>query len=459
MTGALAGSFRDPAGCMFSRQGTLFRQVNRGYRESFERLGTSGLYSELVGRGLLISHEETDEPPAEPALSYKVIRPRAIPFVSYPYEWCFGQLQAAALATLAIQKAALDRGMSLKDASAYNVQFLEGKPIFIDTLSFEADVPGRPWIAYGQFCRHFLAPLLLMSHGHAGHGLLSRIHLDGVPLDLASSMLPLRTRFRFSTLVHVHLHAWLQGRAAAKPSAERLPGRHALRGLIDSLEGAVSGLSLRPGRSTWAGYYADTNYSPRAFAGKRELVARMLARAGTPRVIWDLGANTGAFSRLAAARGGLILAFDLDPLAVEANWREVVRNGEKSILPLVMDLANPSPGTGWENAERMSLAERGPADAVLALALIHHLAIGNNLPFARIAGFLAGLGRFLLLEFVPAGDSQVRRLLATRRDGAPGYTREAFEAAFLSRFDLVERADIGESDRSLYLFERKPGLP
>lgn len=444
---------------MFSRHGILYRQVNRSYRESFERLGTSGLYAALVGQGLLVPHEETDEPPADPALGYKVLRPRAIPFISYPYEWCFGQLKAAALATLAIQEKAMKRGMSLKDASAYNVQFLDGRPIFIDTLSFEPHQEGRPWIAYGQFCRHFLAPLLLMSHGHAGLGLLSRIHIDGIPLDLASSLLPFRTRFRFSALVHIHLHAWMQARVASKPAAGRLSGKHALQGLIDNLRGAISSLSLRERHSTWAGYYADTNYSERAFASKRDLVARMLDRAGNPGTIWDLGANTGAFSRLAAARGCLVLAFDQDPVAVEANYREAVRSGERNILPLVMDLANPSPGTGWENSERMSLAERGPADVVLALALIHHLAIGNNLPFARIADFLAGLGRFALVEFVPMGDSQVRRLLATRRDDFPGYTREDFEAAFRPRFTLAARHDIEASERSLYLFERKADLP
>lgn len=462
MTGVLAGSFRDRAGCVFSRQGVLFRQVNHVYRETFDRLGTSGLYSALVGQGLLVPHEETDEPPVDPALGYKVIRPRAIPFISYPYEWCFSQLKAAALATLAIQKAALDRGMSLKDASAFNVQFLDGKPIFIDTLSFEAHLEGRPWIAYGQFCRHFLAPLLLMSHGHAGLGLLSRIHLDGVPLNLASSLLPLRTRFRFSSLVHIHLHAWMQSRAASRPASARLPGRNALRGLIDSLEGAVSGLSLRQSHSTWSGYYGDTNYSERAFAGKRDLVGRLLERTGASgpsRSVWDLGANTGAFSRLAAARGNRVLSFDQDPIAVEANYREAVRNGEKDILPLVMDLTNPTPGTGWENTERMSLSERGPADVVLALALIHHLAIGNNLPFGRIAGFLSRLGRFVLVEFVPPEDSQVRRLLATRRDGIPGYGRDAFEAAFRAHFTLIERADIEDTGRSLYLFERKPDRP
>jgi hypothetical protein len=421
---------------------------------------TSGLYEELAGQGLLIRHEEAVVPLEEPLSGYKILRPQAVPFISYPYEWCFSQLKAAALATLAIQKAAMARGMSLKDASAYNIQFLDGKPVFIDTLSFEAHVEGRPWIAYRQFCRHFLAPLLLMRHGHAGHGQLSRIHLDGIPLDVASSMLPIRTWFRFSSLVHIHLHAWMQARAAKVPAdaLARKSGKNALPGLLDNLEAAVAGLSLPKRPSTWAGYYSETNYTPRAFACKKELVASLIAKTGArlpgvQPVVWDLGANTGVFSRLAVAQGMRTVAFDLDPAAVELNYREAVRKEESNLLPLVMDLTNPSPGIGWRNQERMSVSDRGPADIVMALALIHHLAIGNNLPFDRIVRFLADLGRFILIEFVPGSDSQVKRQLATRRGAFPEYTREAFESAFRSAFTLVERADIEDSERSLYLFE------
>lgn len=492
-------SFRDPDGFVFPRGGTVFRQVNQSGRESFDRLIASGLYEELAGSGRLIRHEEVGEPPEDPATGWKVIRPEPVPFVSYPYEWCFGQLRQAALLTLSIQKAAMERGLSLKDASAFNVQFLRGRPVFIDTLSFEPHVPGRPWIAYRQFCQHFLAPLLLMRHGHPAHGLLSRVHLDGIPLDLASAMLPLRTRLSFSTLVHIHLHAWAQTRKAAAPAATtkagtstaaaagaakaatagtaaetgsagpaKRAGDHALRGLIDSLEGAVRGLEPPGMRSVWAGYYAETNYSERAFASKRDLVGRLLDKAApdrtapakaAPRTVWDLGANTGVFSRLAAERGMAVVAFDLDPVAVELNHRETVRKEGTDILPLVMDLANPSPGLGWNHAERLSLKDRGPADAVLALALVHHLAIGNNLPFDRIAAFLADLGPFLILEFAPREDSQVRRMLASRRSDSPGYTREAFEAAFLARFRLVERADVEDSLRTLYLFEKRTGRP
>ena len=206
-TGILPGSFRDPSGFLFRRGGTLYRQVNRVYREDYDLLLSSGLYDELAEAGLLVRHVTADIEPFIPDRSYLVIKPEEVGFISYPYEWCFSQLRDAALATLEIQKKAIDRGMSLKDASAYNIQFVRGRPTLIDTLSFEKYPEGRPWVAYSQFCRHFLAPLYLMSRKDVRLSSLLRVNIDGIPLDLASGLLPFRTRFRLPALLHIHLHA------------------------------------------------------------------------------------------------------------------------------------------------------------------------------------------------------------------------------------------------------------
>jgi hypothetical protein len=191
----LVSSFRDPSGFLFIREGILYRQVNQVYREDYSRLMDSGLYEKLVKNGLLITHAETDIQPADGVLSYKVICPERVPFISYPYEWSFGQLQDAALATLSIQRRALKLGMSLKDASAYNIQFPKGKAMLIDTLSFEQYQEGEPWVAYRQFCQHFLAPLALMAYKDVRLNQLLRIYIDGIPLDLASKLLPRSTRW------------------------------------------------------------------------------------------------------------------------------------------------------------------------------------------------------------------------------------------------------------------------
>jgi hypothetical protein len=444
------GSFRDPSGFVFRADGVLYRQVNPCYRDDYDHLVSSGLAARLMDRGLLIQHEEVPAP-SRAAVGYKWIRPEQVPFISYPYEWSFSQLRDAALLTLRVQSAALKHGMSLKDASAYNVQFGRGKPVLIDTLSFERYVEGRPWVAYRQFCQHFLAPLALMAYQDVRLGQLFRVFIDGVPLDLAAGLLPLRTRAKPSLAIHLHLHARLQksysGRAAITGRASVNAAR--LTSLLQTLATTIGDLRWKPAGTEWADYYSDTNYSNSALDEKARLVSQVLDRL-QPATVWDLGANTGRFSRLASARGIAVVAFDLDAAAVERNYSECVSAGDVHLLPLVLDLSNPSPNLGWASSERLSLQSRGPADLVLALALIHHLAIGNNVPFWKIAEFLSGLCANLLIEFVPKSDSQVQRLLASRPDVFDDYTQHAFEHAFESHFSIVTTAPIAGTSRILY---------
>ena len=453
---ALPSSFRDPSGFVFVLDGVVHRQVNDSFRAQFDALHTSGLYDALVGDGLLIPHDEVDPALAPvPADAYKVLRPEPVDFISYPYEWCPGQLRAAALTTIRAQRIALDHGMSLRDASAYNVQFHRGRPVLIDTLSFEPLPEGRPWVAYRQFCQHFLAPLALIAAHGPQPGRLSQLHLDGLPLDLVSALLPARTRLKPGLLTHIHVHAKSQRRYADRPEAVQSSTRtfslQAFRGLVESLASNVASLSWELERTTWSDYYAEAgHYTDEAMADKERLVAQMLDQVAPARV-WDLGANTGRFSRVAAARGVPSVAFDVDHGAVEANWRAVETSGETNVLPLVMDLTNPSPALGWAHEERMSLAERGPVDLALALALVHHLAIGNNVPLEMVARFFARIARRLVIEFVLKSDPKVALLLASREDIFPHYTQDGFERAFSTAFTIDQREPIGGSERTLYL--------
>jgi ribosomal protein L11 methylase PrmA len=449
-------SFRDRSGFLFIRDGKLYRQVNRGYQPDYDLLLSSGMYQELVERGLLVPHTEVGEAPAEPGLAYKVLEPERIPFISYPYEWCFGQLKRAALATLEIQKRALPRGLSLKDASAYNIQFRGSRPVLIDTLSFERFVEDRPWVAYRQFCQHFLAPLALMAFVDVRLSQLLRVHIDGIPLDLASRLLPARTRLNPALALHLHLHAGAQRRyadATASPSRGRMT-RVGHIGLIENLEAAVRGLRWEPRGTAWQSYYEETNYSAGGLEHKLALTESFLKQA-QPRSVWDLGANTGMFSRIASRQGAYTLSIDSDPGAVELNDRACVQEDERALLPLLIDLTNPSPALGWQNEERMSLRERGPADALLALALVHHLAIANNTPLPDIAAWFSRLTRWLILEFVPKDDSQVQRLLSFRADIFDDYHEAGLEKAFAGQFRIVSRQPIRESARLLYLMERR----
>jgi ribosomal protein L11 methylase PrmA len=448
-------SFRDPSGFLFLQDGVIYRQVNAIYKENYEQLFRSGLYEALVDAKLLIPHEEVDVSYAESDKAYKTLKPELIPFISYPYEWCFSQLKDAALTTLQIQKTALDFGMSLKDCSAYNIQFKKGKPIFIDTLSFEKYREGQPWVAYRQFCQHFLAPLVLMSYSDIRLNQLFRVYIDGIPLDLTRTLLPFRTRLKFSLFTHIHLHAKSQKYFAKKAVKKRgyKISRRGFLAIIDSLESTVKGLRWRPRGTEWADYYASTNYPSNALQHKKQLVAEFLNMIN-PKTVWDFGANTGLFSRLASDNGIQTVSFDIDPAAVEINYIECVRKGEFNILPLLLDLTNPSPSIGWENKERFSFLNRGPVDGGLALALVHHLVISNNLPLDKIADFFSRICNSLIIEFVPKSDSQVQRLLATREDIFPDYNQQVFEDEFSKYFTIQGSERIKDSERTLYLMAK-----
>ncbi len=454
---ALRSSFRDPSGFLFEREGVLYRQVNQRYSEHYLRMMRSGLYETLVGKGLLVPHAEVGVPAMNPETAFKVIQPDRIPFVSYPYEWSFSMKKDAALATLSIEREALAAGLTLKDASAYNIQFVDGKPLLIDTLSFEAYCEGEPWVAYRQFCQHFLAPLALMANVDVRLGQMARLYIDGVPLDLAAQLLPWQSRLDPSLLIHIHLHARLQRSYADRPVEGKLStqrvSKAALLSLIEGLEGAVKKLRWKPAGTEWGDYYRNTNYTDAAFQQKADLVSEWVAQV-KPQIVWDLGANDGTFSRLASERGIPTLAFDIDPAAVEQNYLKVKQNHERNLVPLILDLTNPSPAIGWHNRERESIMDRAPADMVFALALVHHLAISNNVPFRALADFFADTGRWLIIEFVPKTDSQVQRLLRSRKDIFDHYDIDAFERAFRTRFLVRQKASLVDSERCLYLMER-----
>ena len=459
-SGQLPASFRDPSGFLFSRGGVLYRQINKAYEREYARLMESGLYEKLVKVGLLIPHVELEtsltESESAGATAHKVIQPEHVAFISYPYEWSFSQLKDAALATLSIQKRALKSGMSLKDASAYNIQFVRGKAALIDTLSFEIYKEGEPWVAYRQFCQHFLAPLALMALKDVRLNQLLRVYIDGVPLDLASGLLPAKTRLNFGLLTHIHLHAGAQKKYSGQEvkTGSGAMNKQAMVGLIENLEATIKKLSWSPEGTEWGNYYDITNYSDAAFQHKKELVRDWSMRV-KPALAWDLGANNGVFSRVVGETGSYVVSFDVDPAAVEQNHRQLKSEKMENLLPLLLDLTNPSPAIGWANRERESFGSRGPADLVLALAVIHHLAISNNVPLRQLADFFAETGKWLVIEFVPKEDSQVKKLLASREDIFPSYTQDGFESAFKEKFIFHEAVNVHESERVLYLMETK----
>ncbi len=452
------GSFRDPSGTVYTRNGTLYRQINQSYSKQYLKMNESGLFRALLDKGWMIPHVETDgKCPFEDGLC--VIRPDRIPFISYPYEWSFSALQDAAVLTLKIHRLAMEYGMILKDASAFNVQFIDGKPVFIDTLSFDFYTDGSPWIAYGQFCRHFLAPLLLMSHTDVRLNRLMSSFIDGIPLDLADRIM--KGRGGFFGKQHIHWHAASIARYSdtsarigdGKPAKQAsIPKSHHLA-LIESMILGLEKLRF-PGQDTeWGDYSAMTSYTDSSADSKRSIVSEYINQIH-PSSAWDLGANDGTYSILAAQAGAQTVAFDSDPVAVDRCYR-ATRGKGISLLPILMDLTNPSANIGFAGKERVSMAGRGRPDCIMLLAVIHHMAISNNVPFELLAQWLSGMSDRLIIEFVPKSDPQVQRLLSSREDIFDRYTQEAFEAVFSRYWFLRSRKPVRESERTLYLYEKR----
>ena len=460
MMKAHASSFRDPWGFLFDQDGVLYRQVNESGREGYEALMGSGLYDELTAKQLLVPHVEVEAPrgvPGTGTAAWRLLKPERIPFISYPYEWSFSQLKEAALTTLRIQRIALRHDMTLRDSSAFNVQFVGCRPVFIDTLSFERYGEGSPWVGYRQFCQHFLAPLFLMAGRDPRLSVLSASWIDGIPLEVARALAPARYRWKPGFLAHIALHARAQARYRETTVRRPTPrlSRASQMNLLDSLRSTIEGLSWNPGRTLWAAYYAKTNYSDEAMEQKRRFVAAVVDEGRPARVV-DLGANTGAFSAIAARSGAYTVAADVDHGAVELCFRTASGEKLEGILPLVVDLTSPTPAVGWMNRERASFLDRcaGSTDLVLALALVHHLVIGNNVPLASVVELLARIGPDAVVEFVDKSDSQVQRLLASREDIFDGYTEAGFERALSGAFSIVRKQPIVGTRRVLYHLRR-----
>jgi len=459
-TEVLPSSFRDPAGFLFKRGDILYRQINQTYAADYEAAQKNGLFEALFKARLLIPHDEADIEPADADSCYKIIQPKLVSFISHPYEWSFSQLKDAALATMTIQRLAMQHGMCLKDASAYNIQFYEGRAMLIDTLSFIQYEEGKPWQGYKQYCQHFLAPLALMSATDVRLSQLLRVYIDGIPLDIASKLLPSRSYLSPFLLSHIHAHAKAQiqyGKTSDKPAGQEAKpiSRKAMDAMLQAIHAGTRKLNWKRPETEWGDYYSATNYVDQALQHKEELVRLYLSEIEIDgSQVHDLGANNGHFSRLACDLGYDAMAWDIDPVAVDSNYQQNKKDKLPNLLPLVLDLTNPSGAIGWASRERESFAQRTKNSIILSLALVHHLAISNNVPLPLIADFFQELAHHLIIEFIPKSDSQVKRLLSNRTDIFSEYDQQGFEKAFSEKFDILKTEEISSSERTLYLMRR-----
>lgn len=447
-------SFRDPDAGIFIAGSRVLRALTREAAERYD--AAREVVAALEKDGMVVRTRESAEAP--PQGFDRMLEHEAIPFVSYPYEWPFALLKRAALLHLDLHQRALKRGVTLTDASAYNVQFRGGHPVFIDIGSFRPYREGELWAAHRQFCEQFLNPLLLAARFGIAHHAWYRGALEGVPTAELAALWPASGWLSPRVLVHVLLPASAERTAKKRTEAAfekirkaNLP-KAGYAALLGQLRNWIAGLEPRGfGATQWSGYAEQRNYSAPDLEAKRRIVAEFASRY-RPAMLWDLGCNDAEFTEVALTNGAIsAIGFDADPGALELACARAERGG-LDLLPLHQDAANPSPAQGWLGRERAALAGRAAPDAMIALAFEHHLAIGRNLPLEQVAEFLTGSAPRGLVEFVPKSDATVQRMLALKGDIFPGYSETAFAAALSTRARIV-RTDALAGGRKLFWFE------
>lgn len=457
------GSFRDPLSTVFVGDGGVYRGLTEEGLREYEAVAAADFFADLRARGEVVGTERVapEESPLDGAWA-GVLRHERVPVITYPHEWTFAMLRDAALLHLDVTAGAVAAGFTTKDASSYNVQFRGVEPVFIDVGSFERLRPGEPWPGYRQFCELFYNPLVAQSVAGIPFQPWLRGAVDGISPTDAAALIRGRRRFDRRLLVHVRLHARAERRYSDSDRDVRTEmgragfGPKVVAAQLANLRRAVEHLSWDDGRSEWSEYSDRAHYTDVDLASKESFVARAVEATRPPTVL-DLGANDGRFSTLAVDHGASsAIAADADHLVVDRLYRRLKRNRDTRILPLVVDLADPPPGLGWRSRERRPWAERMQPDLVLALALVHHLAISDNVPFPEIVGFLADFDAPLIVEFPHRDDPMVERLLGRKRAGLfDHYGTTAWEDALRDRFDVLEREVLPSDRRTLYRCRRR----
>ena len=441
-------SFKDPAGFIYIQDSVLYRKINKTYLPTFNQCKSTGLYDILFQKNLLVPHTQ---------ITGDILKPLPV-FISYPYEWCFSQLKDAALATLKIAQIALNYNMTLKDATPFNIQFVNGKPLLIDTLSFEP-FENKPWDAYKQFCQSFLAPLALLSYIDLRLAApLLKEYLNGIPLDLTIRLLPPRAFLHLGLFIHLYLHNYNEAKYNTKfkkiKQGQLVFSKFKMQALLDHLKSTVQALSLHKQKTEWQNYYQSSSYTAEGLNIKKDLLLSFV-RLIQPQNIWDFGGNTSLFSKYLAQLNLNTVSLDIDHMAVEKAYLSI-KNSQLPILPLIMDLTNPSPSLGFAHQERKSLlARKSDNSCILCLAFIHHLAISYNIPFELIANYFSAFAKYLIIEFVPKTDVQIQKLLLNRKDIFADYNLPAFIKIFSTFYTIKKQQEIANTGRVLFLMESK----
>ena len=444
-------SFRDPSGFVFRANNKIYRHVNKFYTEDYNYLISSGLIDALTAKKYLLPHGETEENMTGDQEWYITLLPEPLSFISYPYEWCFEQLKDAALLTLRIVKISIEKGMILKDATPLNIQFRNGKPVFIDTLSFQKYDEKIPWIAYRQFCETFLFPLWLSHYHKINCQQLLSIYPDGIPASHIAKLLPAKSRMNAAVWLHVHMQNKI-AKSKKISQATHSFSKNKLLNLVNHLEGIIEKLESDT-KTTWSNYYNEGISDPVYLHEKEKIINGLLSQVSGKSVL-DIGANDGRLSFLAAEMGFKVIAIDNDAQCINHLYKKIRKTGMTEITPLCIDITNPSPAAGFNNEERSSFKERMNPNVIMALGLIHHLVIGKNIPLPVLAEFFSQSAPQLIIEFIPKEDEKTKLLLHNKKDIYPVYSKEGFELCFERFFTIASRKQIPGSERFIYLMNK-----
>lgn len=447
------GSFRDRHGRIFYRDGEVFRAINQEALSIWESLSSSRFFSQAVRDGRIIATQKIDESPL-PGW-FATLKHALVPFISYPYEWSFSMLKDVALLQLDLIQQALEEGFILKDSSAFNFQWMSAKPVLIDILSFKKLMPGETWVGYRQFCQMFLYPLMFQAYKGLDFQTLMRGSIEGITPAQMNRLLSFRDRFRPGVISHVYLQDKLQSRMSDSRQSVRTEladagfSREMIQLNVRKLRKLVQSFEWKPSLSEWSGYTRNTSYSS-LDADAKEAFVKQVVESGKWRLVWDLGANAGEFSRIAAARADSVIAMDADHFVVEKMYGSLKNSDCRNILPLVMNLADASPALGWRSQERKSMEQRGHPDLILCLALLHHMVISANIPMEDFIHWLADFRCDIIIEFIGKDDPMVQKLLLNKDDQYLDYSEEYFERCLSQRCRIVSRHPLPSGLRILY---------